>query len=113
MLRIGAAFGAELLDRDLVLVELLLAVLLLDLPFDREAVAVPAGHERRVLAEQGLGAPHHVLERPIERVADVDVAIGVGRAVVENELLATRTGFADLAVNVLLDPAREDRRLLL
>jgi hypothetical protein len=43
MLGIGAAFGAEFLDRNLILVELLLAVLLLDLPLDRQAVAIPAG----------------------------------------------------------------------
>ena len=87
---IGAALGAELLDRHLVLVELLLAILLLDLPLDRQAVAVPAGHVGRVLAEQGLGADDHVLERVVERMADVDVAVGVGRAVVEDELLAAR-----------------------
>src|SRR3546814_5657263 len=43
MLGVGAAFGAEFLDRNLVLVQLLLAILLLDLPLDGQAVAVPAG----------------------------------------------------------------------
>ena len=37
-----AALLAELLDRNLVLVLALLAVLLLDLPFDGKAVTVPA-----------------------------------------------------------------------
>ena len=49
----------------------------------------------------------------VERMADVDVAIGVGRAVVEDELLAPGAGLAQLAVEVLLLPAGEDRRLLL
>jgi hypothetical protein len=90
--RIGAALGAELLDRHLVLVELLLAVLLLDLPFDRQAVAVPAGHVGRVLAQQRLGADDHVLQHLVQRMADVDVAVGVGRAVVEDEFLAALAG---------------------
>ena len=37
-------------------------------------------------------------------MADVDVAIGVGRAVVEDELLAAGAGLAQAAVKVALDP---------
>src|SRR3546814_1730989 len=79
MLGIGAAFGAEFLDRNLVLVELFLAILLLDLPLDWQAVAVPAGDVRRVLALQRLGAADHVLQDMVERMADVHVAIRVRR----------------------------------
>ena len=113
MLRIGAAFGAELLDRNLVLVELFLAILLLDLPFDRQTVAVPAGHIGRVLALQRLGADDHVLEDMVQRMADVHVAIGVGRAVVEDELVAALAAFANLAFEVALQPFRQNQRLLL
>src|SRR3546814_3593066 len=97
MLGVGAAFGAEFLDRNLVLVQLLLAILLLDLPLDGQAVAVPAGDIGRVLALQRLGADDHVLQDMVERVADVHVAIGIGRAVVEDELRAVLAGFANLA----------------
>lgn len=110
---LGGALGAELVDRHLVLVELLLAILLLDLPLDREAVAVPAGNVGRILAEQGLGADDHVLERVVERMADVDVAVGVGRTVVKDELLAASAAFTDLPVQPLGLPARCDPRLLL
>ena len=113
MLRIGAAFGAEFLDRNLVLVELFLAILLLDLPLDRQAVAVPAGHIRRVHALQRLGADDHVLEDMVERMADVHVAIGVGRAVVEDELLAPGARGANLAFEIGLQPFRQNQRLLL
>src|SRR4029453_17774174 len=113
MLGISAALGPELLDRHLVLVELLLAILLLDLPLDRQAVAVPAGHIGRVLAEQSLGADHHVFEDMVERMADVHVAIGVGRAVVEDELLAPGPALADLRIDVALLPFGLDERLLL
>jgi hypothetical protein len=52
MFGIGPAFGAEIRDRHLILVQLLLAIGFLDLPLDRQAVAVPARNVRRVLAEQ-------------------------------------------------------------
>src|SRR5438067_8911015 len=113
MLRVRPALGAELADRHLVLVELLLAILLLDLPLDWQAVTVPAGHVGRILAEQGLRPHHHVLERVVERMADVDVAVGVGRPIMEDELLAASTRLADLLVEALALPARRDRRLLL
>ena len=111
-LGIGAAFGAEFARRHRVLVELLLAILLLDLPLDRKAVAVPAGHVGRVLAEQGLGADHHVLEDLVHGVAHVDVAIGVRRAVVEDEALPPGARLAQAPVEAHLGPAREDGRLL-
>src|SRR3546814_16114066 len=49
----------------------------------------------------------------VERVADVHVAIGVGRAVVEDELRAVLAAFANLPFEIALEPTREDRRLLL
>ena len=90
VLGIGAAFLAERDHRRGVgEVRLRLAlgavVLLLDLPFDRQAVAVPARHVVGVVAEHLLAARHHVLEDLVERVADMDVAVGVGRAVVQDE----------------------------
>ena len=73
------------IDRHRVLVLALGAVLLLDLPLDRQAVAVPARHVVGVVAEHLLAARHHVLEDLVERVPDMDVAVGVGRAVVQDE----------------------------
>ena len=49
-----AAFLAELLDRHLVLVLALLAILLLDFPFDRKTVAIPSGNIVGVLAKHRL-----------------------------------------------------------
>jgi hypothetical protein len=65
-----------------------LAVGLLDLVLDRQAVAVPARHIGRVETGQRLGADDDVLEDLVHRVADVDVAVGVGRAVVQHEARA-------------------------
>ena len=90
VLRIGAAFGAEFQDRDLVLVLLLRAVLLLDLPFDRQAVAVPAGDVVGVVAGHLRGAVDHVLQDLVQRVADVQRAVGIGRAVMQDEFRPAR-----------------------
>jgi len=113
MVGIGPAFGAEFAGRDLVLVALLLAIFFLDLPLDRQAVAIPARHIGRVLAEQALRADHQILQRLVEAVADMDIAIGIGRAVMQNEFLAPGAGFAQPFIEANLLPALQDRRLLL
>ena len=88
-------------------------ILLLDLPLDRQAVAVPAGHVIRIVAEHLLAARHHVLEDLVERVADMDVAIGVRRPVVEDEARPALGRRAQRPVKVELLPARQNLRLLL
>ncbi len=80
-----AAFLAELDDRNGVLVLARLAVLFLDLPLDRQAVAVPARDVVRVLAHHLLGAVDHVLEDLVQRVADMQMAVRIGRAVMQDE----------------------------
>ncbi len=113
VLRIGAAFGAEFLRRDRFLVQLLLAVLFLDLPLDRQAVAVPARNIGRVFAQQVLRAADHVLQRVVQRMADMHVAIGVGRTIVEDELLAVGARLAQLLIQPVRFPACGNARLLL
>ena len=54
--------------RDCVLVLALGAILLLDLPFDRQAVAVPARHVVRVVAEHLVRADDDVLQDLVQRV---------------------------------------------
>ena len=60
------------------------------LPLDRQAVAVPARHIGRILAEHLLRAVDDVLQDLVQRGAEMDVAVGVGRAVVQDEFLAAR-----------------------
>ena len=62
-----------------------LAVRLLDLHLDGHAVAVPAGHVRRVEAREPLALDDDVLEDLVDRVPDVDVAVRVRRPVVQHE----------------------------
>ncbi|VCU10961.1 hypothetical protein RHODGE_RHODGE_04165 [Rhodoplanes serenus] len=118
VLRIGAALLAERhhgggVGEIRLGLALLAVVLLLDLPLDRQAVAVPARHVVGVEAEHLLRARHQVLEHLVERVADVDVAVGVGRPVVQDEAGPARGGAAQPAVEVERLPAGEDLRLLL
>ncbi len=83
--RIFAAGLAEFGGRDLVLLAALGAELFLDFPFDRQAVAIPARNVVDVVAHQKLRADDEVLEDLVERVPDMDIAVGVGRTVVQNE----------------------------
>ena len=111
VLRVGAAFGAEGLGVDLVLVLALLAVFFLDLPFDRKPVAVPARNVRRVTPKQRLRADDHVFQHVVERVADVHVAVRVGRAIVKDELFAAFPLGAEALVEIQPLPARKPFRL--
>ena len=96
---VGAAQFAELRRRNV------LAVGLFHLQFDRQAVAVPARHVRRVEAGQGLGLDDDVLEDLVHRVADVNVAVGVGRAVVQDEFRPPGRRVADRLVAFFFLPA--------
>ena len=107
------ALGAEVDDRHRVLVLALFPVLLLDLPFDGQAVAVPAGHIVGILAQHLLGAGDDVLQDLVERVADMEMAVGVGRSVVEDELLPALGVGPQFGVDVELLPALEYLRFAL
>jgi len=87
--------------------------LLLHFPFDRQAMAVPAGDVVGIPAGHLVRADDHVLEDLVERGADVNVAVGVGRPVVQHEFGTAFAAFPQLAVEVLARPARQDLRLLL
>ena len=107
---------AELADVDLRergLVFLLVAKLFLDAKLDRQAVAVPARDEVALKARHVLVLDDDVFQNFVERVAEVDVAVGVRRAVVENELgfsLALRN---HPLVNLVAFPLLDANRLAL
>ena len=109
----GAALATELADRHLVLVLLLGAVFLLDLPYDRQAVAVPARHVVGVLAQHLLGARDEVLQDLVQRMADVEMAVGVGGAVMQHELGTPLALRAQALEQVHVRPALQQLRLLL
>ncbi len=77
-------FAAELADLVLAHALFLRAEGLQNLVFDRQAVAVPARHVGAFIALHGLELHDDVFEDLIKRMADVDMAVRVGRAVVQD-----------------------------
>ena len=88
-----------------------LAHFLFYIEFNGQAVAVPAGHVGGVEAVQGFGLDDDVLEHLVDRVADVEIAVGVRRAVVKNELRSPRARLADTLEQAHRLPLRQALRL--
>src|SRR5437773_4546532 len=107
--RVGAAALADLELRELVLS----ADLALHLELDRQPVAVPPRHVGGEAPAHRAVLHNEVLQDLVERVADVDVAVGVRRPVVQDEAGTTGVGLEQLLVESQLGPAPEDLRLAL
>ena len=104
---VSAAFRLHFLRRQA------LAVFLLDLDFDRHAVAIPAGHIRCVKTRHQFRLDDDVLKDFVDRVTDVNVTVGVRRAVVQQPhqtAFCFRLG-ADRVVESFLDPLGHPFRL--
>ena len=86
----------------------ILAVGHFDLVLDRQAMAVPTRYVGRVETGQGLGANDHVLEDLVQRMTDVNLAIGIGRAVVQNELGTILANLAQLSVQANAVPTLQN-----
>ncbi len=110
MLGIGATFPAEgddgLRIRE---VRLRLALgpveFLLDLPFDREPMTVPAGNVVGFPPRHLMRAHDNVLQRLVERRADVNIAVGVRGPVVQHEFRPALASFAQRGIEILPRPA--------
>ena len=110
---IGAAFGAEFLNGNLVLIALFLTIFFLNLPLNGQAVAIPTGDIGGIFAQQALRAHDHVFEDMVERMANMHVAIRIGRAIMQDELFPALPRVAQAAIQVHALPACENARLLL
>ena len=99
---------AELRDRHGLVVQL---VFLDDGRLNGHAVVIPAGDIGGVISLHGPGPDDEVLQRFVEGVAHVDVAIGEGRAVVENEPGAVLVFLQELAIQVHFIPLLQHTRL--
>src|SRR5437762_3858096 len=73
-------------------------------------MAVPTRHIRRVVPAEGPAFDDDVLENVIERIADVDVAVGKGRPVVQDELLRAGARGLDAVIQPDLLPFFESQR---
>ena len=76
-------------------------------------MTVPAGDVVRVLAHHALRAVDHVLEDLVQRMPDMEMAVGVRRTVMQDELLPPHRLFAQPVVEAKPFPALEQLRLAL
>ena len=107
-------FAAEAAQRGLVdLGHFVGAESLLHHMLDGLAVAVPAGHVGREEPALRMGLVHEVLEDLVEGMADMDGAVGVRRAVVQDEGLAVLVLLENLLVDMLFFPLGQTLRLAL
>ena len=96
--RVGAALGLHLVARQAA------AEGLLDRVLDRQAVAVPARRVARVEAGELARLDDHVLQDLVGGVADVQLAVRVGRAVVQDEAGPAVARFAQALVDAFVAP---------
>ena len=93
---------------------LVVELLLLDNgALDGHAVVIPTGDIGGIVAAHGIAAGDKVLQRLIQRVAHVDVAVGKRRAVVQAEQGLALVLFQQLVVKVQLLPVCQHIRLAL
>ena len=85
MFREGPALAAEFIDRHFILAAAFFAILFFDLPFVRQAVTVPARHIIRIVPGHLLRAGNEIFQDFVERMTDMDIAVGIRRAVMEHE----------------------------
>ena len=99
-----AALGADLRGGHLRFAR---AQFVVDLDLDGQAMTIPAGDVGRIVALHGLELDDEILQDFVERVAQVDVAVGVRRAVVQHIHGTAGAGGANLRVEVLGLPAKQ------
>ena len=74
---------------------------------DGLAVAVPTRNVRGEVPALGMAFVHEVLQHLVEGVADMDGAVGIRRAIVQDEGLAVLVLLENLFVDVLLSPTSQ------
>ena len=72
--------------------------------FDRQAMAVPTGNVLRVKASQLARFDDHVFQYFIERMADVQFAVRIGRAIVQDKQGLPVTRYPKLFVQANISP---------
>jgi len=91
----------------------LVAQFLVDVMLDRQAVTVPAGNVRRIETGHPLGTQDDVLENLVESGTEMDIAVGVGGAVVQDEQRPSGTSLLNPLIKVFRIPALQYQRFIL
>ena len=82
-----AAFLTKFDHRNRVFIAAFFAVFLFYFPLNRQPVTIPTWDIARISAHHLLRAHHHIFEDLIERMTNVQVAIGIGRPVMQGKAL--------------------------
>ena len=104
---VGTCLGLHFFDRQV------LAVFFLDLDFDWHAVAIPAWHILRIETGHVARLDDHVLEDLVDGVTEVDFAVGIRWAIVQDKFRTASRGLAHALVDFLALPFLDPLRLTL
>ena len=110
LVRVLAAAAAYRVGRQILF---LVPQLVLYLELDGQAVAVPAGHVDGTLALHVAGLDDDVLQNLVQGMAKVQMAVGVGRAVVQAEGTPASRGVQHGGVRIVFFPPAQHFRLAL
>ncbi len=105
-----AAFRAEFSRGELLA---WLTELLLYFQLNWQTVAVPAWNVRRVKAHEAFGLHDNVFQNLVYRVTNMNAAIRIRRAIMQNEGFFAFFGCTDDAVQVIIGPTRQHSRFTL
>ena len=82
-----------------------LTYLLLNVQLNRKTMTIPTRHIRRIKTTKRFGFNNDVFEHFINRVTDVNIAIGIRRPIVQNKLFTTSARLAQFGVKPHFSPA--------
>ena len=85
----------------------------IDAVLDRQTVAVPSRHVGNVESHHHAGLHDEVLQDLVERLAEMDVVVGVGRPVVQDEDRPAAPRLPDRRIDLPRGPPREALGLVL
>ena len=74
-------------------------------------MTVPARHIRRIKASQGLASQDDVFQDFIDGMTDMDIAIGIRRAVMQDKFRPALHFFTQFLITLLFIPAFQPFRL--
>jgi hypothetical protein len=90
-----------------------LTVFLLNFQLDWQTVTVPARNVRRVKSRESFGLHDNVFQNLVYRVTNMNAAIRIWRAIMQNEGFFAFFGCTNDAVQVIISPTRQHSRLTL
>ena len=84
---------------------------LFNLVLNRQTVAIPTGHVGRIKAHETAGLNNHILQDFVNRMTNMNAAVGVWRTIMQDELFAPFALLAQVGVYVQILPPLEHFRL--